>query len=242
MFSISGVKCQGSGGYGSRDYLGDHELTSLIMKDDVIFSLPLLSMTLIMSEEYHQELSTSTLHSPSMRPRDSSQSELLDFISWNLSPDLWTFSKKYCVSLQSLSIQNSLRAMKRRQLLVCLIILDLTFVLRPQPSQENTFLIGESLVCFSSFFFILSWTWVLYPHFSTRQWCQVLPFFLLFVYKYYKFPFINQSVSSLAVLLTALFVSNPRIPHIYKHTTPQAASQNPVLWVTNWTTYFHSDS
>ena len=104
-----GVKCQGSGGYGSRDYLGDHELTSLIMKDDVIFSLPLLSMTLIMSEEYHQELSTSTLHSPSMRPRDSSQSELLDFISWNLSPDLWTFSKKYCVSLQSLSIQNSLR-------------------------------------------------------------------------------------------------------------------------------------
>ena len=64
---------------------------------------------------------------------------------------------------------------------------------------------------------------------STRQWCQVLPFFLVFVYKYYKFPFINQSVSSLAVLLTALFVSNPRIPHIYKHTTPQAASQNPVL-------------
>ena len=47
------------------------------MTDDVIFSLPLLSMTLIMSEEYHQELSTSTLHSPSMRPRDSSQSELL---------------------------------------------------------------------------------------------------------------------------------------------------------------------
>ena len=31
------------------------------MTDDVIFSLPLLSMTLIMSEKYHQELRTSTL-------------------------------------------------------------------------------------------------------------------------------------------------------------------------------------
>ena len=118
-------------------------MTSLIITDDVVFSLPLLSMILIMSEEYHQELRTSTLsfNAPSrfLSIRIAGFYLLKSFIR---SSNIF---KEYCVSLQSSSIQNSLRAMKRRQLLVCLIILDLTFVFKPQPSQENTFLIGRVL-------------------------------------------------------------------------------------------------
>ena len=96
-----------------RDYLGDQVLTSLIMTDDVIFSLPLLSMTLIMSEKYHQELRTSTLsfNAPSrfLSIRIAGFYLLKSFIrSLNIFKEILCFFAIF---------QNSLRAMKRRQLL-----------------------------------------------------------------------------------------------------------------------------